>query len=131
MHDLLKQFAMIHFGNAGGTTAYFGLLANARVFCRRAVAHAEREDEKEVAAGYESGSAVTEALFGNIAESRHRTDSALTLSTNRDVQYNVALALALIEDAPRAQELTDDVSKRFPEDSWSSKGNWRRPLKNR
>jgi DNA-binding winged helix-turn-helix (wHTH) protein/tetratricopeptide (TPR) repeat protein len=105
-------------GNERDTAAYSGLLAIARVFSRQGVAYAERAEEKELAAGFESGSAVIEALFGNIAESRHRIDSALTLfSTNRDVQYNVALALALIEDAPRSQELTDDLRKRFPEDS--------------
>jgi eukaryotic-like serine/threonine-protein kinase len=104
-------------GYEANTAAYSGLLANARVFSRRAVASAERAEEKEVAASYEEDAALREALFGNIAEARHRIDSALRLSIGRDVQYGVALALALIGDTARAQGLADDLGKRFPEDT--------------
>jgi DNA-binding winged helix-turn-helix (wHTH) protein/Flp pilus assembly protein TadD len=99
------------------TAAYFGLLANAREFSRRAAASAERAEEKEVAASYEKDAALREALFGNIAQARHRIDSALRLSIGRNVQYGVALALALIGDAARAQGLADDLGKRFPQDT--------------
>ncbi len=39
------------------------------------------------------------------------------LSTGRYVQYGSALALALAGDATRAQALTDDLAKRFPQDT--------------
>jgi serine/threonine protein kinase len=99
------------------TAAYSGRLAKARGLSRRAVASAERAEEKETAAGYEADAAVREALFGNQAEARQRAAAVLALSTGRDVQYGAALALALAGDAHRAQALADDLGKRFPEDT--------------
>jgi hypothetical protein len=99
------------------TAAYFGRLEQAREFSRRAVASAEREEEKETAAGYEAEAALLEALFGNAAEARRRTAAALALSNGRDVQYGTVLALAFTGDAGQAQALADDLRKRFPEDS--------------
>jgi len=95
------------------TAAYSGRLEKAREFSRRAVSAAERAEEKEVAAGYEAGAALMEALLGNRAQARERAASALVLSTGRYVQYGAALALALAGDAARAQALTDDLAKRF------------------
>jgi len=99
------------------TAAYSGRLEKAREFSRRAVSAAERAEEKEVAAGYEAGAALMEALLGNTAQARERAASALVLSTGRYVQYGAALALALAGDAARAQALTDDLAKRFPQDT--------------
>jgi eukaryotic-like serine/threonine-protein kinase len=99
------------------TAAYSGRLAKARGFSRQAVASAEREGEKETAAGYEAAAAVREALFGNEAEARQRAAIVLALSTGRDVQYGAALALTLAGDAHRAQALGHDLGKRFPEDT--------------
>jgi tetratricopeptide (TPR) repeat protein len=99
------------------TVAYSGRLGKAREFSRRAVASAERAEEKETAAGYEAEAALREALFGNATEARQRAASALALSAGRDVQYGAALALALAGDASRAQALADDLGKHFPEDT--------------
>jgi tetratricopeptide (TPR) repeat protein len=99
------------------TTAYAGRLGKAREFSRRAVASAERAEEKETAAGYEADAALREALFGNAADARRRAAAALALSTGRDVQYGAALALALAGDVARVQALADDLAKRFPEDT--------------
>jgi eukaryotic-like serine/threonine-protein kinase len=97
------------------TSAYFGHIEKAREFTSRAVASAKRAEEKEVAAGYESDSALREALFGNPAEARQRAVAALALSTGRGVQFVAAFALALSGDAAGAQALADDLAKRFPE----------------
>jgi serine/threonine protein kinase len=99
------------------TFAYSGRLGKAEEFSRRAVASAERAEEKETAAGYEAAAALREALFGNANEARQRVAAALSLSVGREVQFAAALALSLAADAPRAQELADDLSKRFPEDT--------------
>src|ERR1700681_3904754 len=77
------------------TAAYSGQLGKAREFSRRAVASAERAEERETAAGYEAETALREALFGNAAETRQRAAAALALSVGRDVQYGAALALAV------------------------------------
>lgn len=99
------------------TAAYTGRLAEAREFSRRAVASAERAEEKETAAGYEVEEALREALFGNAAEARQRAATALGLPHGRDVQYGAALAFAFEGDSGRAQTLADDLGKRFPEDT--------------
>jgi predicted Zn-dependent protease/predicted Ser/Thr protein kinase len=100
------------------TVACSGQLGKAREYSRRAVASAERAEEKETAARYESLAALREALFGNAAEARQRAAAALTLSTGRDVhQFEAALALSLAGDARRGQALADDLGRRFPEDT--------------
>jgi TolA-binding protein len=103
--------------NEAATAAYFGQLEKARTFHRQAVASAERAEEKEAAAGYEASAALTAALFGNEGEARQRAASALRLSTGPDVQYQAALAMALAGDAAQARALTEDLGKRFPEDT--------------
>jgi eukaryotic-like serine/threonine-protein kinase len=99
------------------TAAYSGRLGEARDFSRRAVASAERAEEKEKAASYGADAALREALFGNAAAGRQQAAAALGLSTGRDVKYGAALALAMAGDAARAQALADDLAKRFPEDT--------------
>ncbi len=101
----------------GETVAYSGRLGKARELSRRAVASAERTEQKETSAGYEADAALREALFGNAAEARQRAHAALALSAGRDVQYRAALTLAWIGDASQAQALADDLDERFPEDT--------------
>jgi eukaryotic-like serine/threonine-protein kinase len=103
--------------NEADTAAYSGRLGEAREFSLRAVASAERAEEKEVAASYEAEAALREALFGNPAEAHQRAAAALALSSGRDVQNGAALALAFAGDAVRAQAPADDLGKRFPEDT--------------
>jgi predicted Zn-dependent protease/predicted Ser/Thr protein kinase len=99
------------------TAAYSGRLGEARDFSRRAVASAERAEEKEKAASYEADAALREALFGNATAGRQRAAAALGLSSGRDVKYGAAVALAMAGDAARAQALADDLAKHFPEDT--------------
>jgi hypothetical protein len=99
------------------TAAYSGQLGKAREFSRRAVASAERAEEKETAAGYEAEASLREALFGNAAQARQRAAAARTLSAGRDVQYGAALTLALAGDSGRAQAMADDLSNRFSGDT--------------
>ena len=98
------------------TAAYFGRLKKAREFSRQAVASAERAGEREVAADYEAGAAMREAVLGNAADARDRTIAALKLSTGHDAECAAALAFALAGDA-QAQALADDLAKRYPEDT--------------
>ena len=101
--------------------AFSGQLIKAREFSRKAVASALKADEKETASGYEANAALREALFGNPAEARQRASAALALATPRDVEYGIALALALTDANKRSQaqitKLTEDLAHRFPEDT--------------
>jgi len=85
------------------------------------VASALKADEKETASGYEANAALREALFSNPAEARQRAAAALALSTPRDVEYGIALALALTEANKHSQaqitKLMEDLAHRFPEDT--------------
>jgi tetratricopeptide (TPR) repeat protein len=104
-------------GLEADTAAYSGRLRDAREFSRRAVDFAERAEEKETAATYSAVSGLREALFGNAVEARRRAALAMERSAGRDVQYGAALALAYAGDTGRTQALTDDLGKRFPEDT--------------
>ncbi len=99
------------------TAAYYGRLRDAREFSRRAMDSAERAQEKESAATYSALSGLREALFGNAEEARRRATLAIGRSAGRDLQYGAALALAYAGDEGRVQALTDDLGKRFPEDT--------------
>jgi Flp pilus assembly protein TadD len=99
------------------TAAYFGLLARAREFSRRAITAAKRLGTNETAAGYEVSAALREILFGNPGDGQEQAALALKLATGRDVQAGAALALALSGESTRAQSLVRDLAQRLPEDT--------------
>ena len=102
-------------GMEADTAAYSGRLKEAREFSLRAVDSAAREQEEEPAATYSALSGLREVLFGNAGEARGLAALAMGRSADRDVQYGTALTLAYARDDARAQSLTDDLGKRFPE----------------
>jgi eukaryotic-like serine/threonine-protein kinase len=101
----------------GFVLAYSGHLENARKMSRQAEDLARKLDRGETEALYQGDEAVREALFGNASAARHGARNALELSRSRDVEYRTALALALSGDSSRSRTLTDDLSRRFPEDT--------------
>jgi eukaryotic-like serine/threonine-protein kinase len=105
-------------GAEADTAAYGGRFAKARELTRRASDSAQRDDEKESAAGYEAEAAVREALVGNMSQAKQQALAALALSTGRDVEAVSAIALGLAGDAPQATRLAADLAKRFPEDTF-------------
>ena len=78
---------------------------------------AQRQGKRESAALYEAGAAVWEALFGNPPEATKGAMAALELSRARDVEYGAAVALALSGDVSRSRALSNDLKRRFPEDT--------------
>jgi eukaryotic-like serine/threonine-protein kinase len=97
------------------TAAYYGRLRESEELTRRAMESAERADKKEISAGFSATSGLREALFGNAADARRRAALAVAPSSGVDVQYASALALAYSGDTARAQGLTEELNKRFPE----------------
>ena len=104
-------------GLQADTAAYFGRLRNARELSRRAVDAAERSGEKEAAATYSDLSALREALFGNAEEAQQDAALAMKHPLGHDVQYGAALASAYAGNYKRAQTLTEDLGRRFSEDT--------------
>ena len=99
------------------TAAYAGQFSKARELTRRASDSAQREDEKETAAGYQAEAAVRNALVGYMSLAKREAQAALALSTGRDVEAMSAIALGLAGDAAQARRLANDLAKRFPEDT--------------
>ncbi len=97
--------------------AYSGHLLRARALSQRAVDVAQQSGQRERAAGYEAGAALRAAFFQNAPAATRSAAAALELSKDREVEYGAAFALALTGDSKRAQALTDDLEKRFPEDT--------------
>jgi eukaryotic-like serine/threonine-protein kinase len=97
--------------------AYSGHLEEARKMSRRAMDFARMPDRRETEAFYETDAAVREALFGNASTARQIAVMALNFSAGRDVVYRVAIALALSGESSRSKLLTNDLTRRFPEDT--------------
>ena len=98
-------------------SAYSGHLREARKMSQRAADLARKAERRDTEALYEADAAMREALFGSALAARQRAGDAVELSKSRDVEYGAAFALALSGDSSRSQGLTEDLSRRFPEDT--------------
>jgi DNA-binding winged helix-turn-helix (wHTH) protein len=101
----------------GFVLAYSGHLEAARKKSQLAADLARKTERRDTEALYEADAAVREALFGNVPTARQRAVDALELSKSRDVVYGVGFALALSGDSSRSEALTEDLSRRFLEDT--------------
>lgn len=101
----------------GFVFAYTGRLEQARKMSQLAADLAHKTERGDTEALYRADAAVREALFGNVPTARQRAVDALGLSKSRDVTYEAGVALALAGDSSRSQALTDDLARRFPEDT--------------
>ena len=98
----------------GDVEAFSGHLVKARDFSRRAVESAQHADESEDAAQNQMNAALREAEFGNSAQVRSETASALAKSSTTGIRVLSALALARVGESDRAQKMADDLHKENP-----------------
>jgi eukaryotic-like serine/threonine-protein kinase len=96
------------------TEAYYGRLAAARDFSRRAVDSATRSDSNETAAIWQVNGALREAEFGDAAQARQEVAAAMALAPGRDVKVMSALTLARAGDTDRASSLVQELEKSDP-----------------
>jgi len=96
------------------TEAYYGRLAKARDFSRRARDSAVRADAKETAGLWQAIAAAHEAEFGNATAVKQDATAALALAPGRDVKVFVALALARAGDTGRATTIVEELKKSDP-----------------
>ena len=96
------------------TETYFGRLRQAREFSRRAVDSAMRADSKETAAAWRVAGALKEAELGNRNRSIQEVQSALAISSGRDVKVAAALALARAGEVKQAKGLAQELDKEYP-----------------
>jgi tetratricopeptide (TPR) repeat protein/predicted Ser/Thr protein kinase len=99
------------------TEAYYGRLAKARDFSRRAVDAAVRADSKETAAMWQVNAAIREAEFGNPAIAKQDVVAALKLAPGRDVKLFAALTLARVGETARAKAIVEELEKSYPSDT--------------
>jgi len=108
----------VGFSLTADTEAYYGHLTKARELSRRAADTAVRADSKEAAAIWLQTSALREAAFGDLPESRLAAAEGLKLApASQGVKVEAALAYAIARDAAGAQSLARDLDKRYPLDT--------------
>ena len=93
------------------TAAYYGQFRKAETLTKQAVEEAERADEKEVAAEYLAQAALRSALLGYPEEAKKNVAAASALATTPDLNYLMALALALAGDTAKAETVTDALAR--------------------
>jgi hypothetical protein len=99
------------------TEAYWGRLERARELTQHAAESAAQNDQQETAGEWQMNAALREAEFGNEARARQQAEGVLAKSPNREMQILGALALARAGDSTRAEQMANDLAKRFPSDT--------------
>src|SRR2546422_7879873 len=94
--------------------AYYGRLAKARDFSRRAVDAAVRNNSKETAALWQGNAALRAAEVGNTAAAKQGVVAALTLAPGRDVKMFATLTLARVGETARAKAIVEELQKSYP-----------------
>jgi tRNA A-37 threonylcarbamoyl transferase component Bud32/Flp pilus assembly protein TadD len=97
--------------------AWTGRLREARSVTERAVEQARHGGQPERGGLWRAGAAVREALFGNAREAAAEAIGALELSTDREVEYAAAFALATAGDSARGEALAGEMERRYPDDT--------------
>jgi serine/threonine protein kinase/tetratricopeptide (TPR) repeat protein len=100
-------------GTHSDTQAYYGRMAKARDFTRRAVGSGLRADSKETAAFWQIEAALREAEIGNVTAAKQGIPAALAISAGRDVKLVAALALARIGDTAQATRVAGDLERTY------------------
>ena len=99
------------------TEGFYGRLAKAREYSRRAVDSAKNADSKEAAALWQANAALREAEFGNAALARQGATAAFALTPGKDVTMLSALALARAGDVSGAEKKVEELTKKHPLDT--------------
>jgi hypothetical protein len=95
------------------TEAYYGHLAKAREFTRRASESARRNGDLESAIGYEVIGALREADFGNLQRARRQVATALAAGAEERSRVLSALVLARAGESAAALAVVRDLHRQF------------------
>jgi serine/threonine protein kinase/Flp pilus assembly protein TadD len=99
------------------TEAYYGRLAKARDYSRRALESARGAESNEAGALWQANAALREAEFGNTAAAAQAIVAALTLAPGRDVKVLTGLAWARAGDNTRAKAAAAQLEKTYAQDT--------------
>ncbi len=98
--------------------AFRGQLRKAREFSQRTVELALQHEQKEAAAQFLAGQAVTEAVFGQSDEVGGLVARAFSILRSRAAVAIAANAFSLCGDSGRAEPFIDEYSKRLPKNTF-------------
>jgi tetratricopeptide (TPR) repeat protein len=101
---------------AAAAAASSGKLQVSREIVQRVVALANAHGASEAAASVLVGQALAEALFGYSQQAVKEVNAALTIRRSRSILASAADTLSLIEHRAQALNLTDELTRRYPED---------------
>jgi serine/threonine protein kinase/thioredoxin-like negative regulator of GroEL len=96
------------------TEAFYGRFDRARSLTQRAAQSAKNADMVETAAGWKANEAMREAEVGNDVQARGIASNALELSRGRDVEVQVALALARTGQVAQAEKIVAKLDAEYP-----------------
>lgn len=99
------------------SAAFMGQFVKARGLSEMAVGQLRHDGDKDGAGSFVAEMSLEEALVGNRALAEQKGKLALSLSTTRDTEPNVGIALALAGDSAGATRIATDLDKRFPTDT--------------
>jgi len=105
------------------TAAYAGQVRTARELTRRAIELAMSRGLKEGAGLYSAGDALWEAAYGNCGNTKQAAARTLAMTRGRHALSWSALALAMCGESRQAQQLAEEMDRRFPQDSFF-KASW-------
>src|SRR5271166_6041326 len=99
---------------ASDTEAFYGRFDRARSLTKRAAQLAKNDDMAETAAGWKANAAMREAEVGNKVQARAIAADALDMSRGRDVELQIALALARAGQSAQAEKIAAKLDKEYP-----------------
>lgn len=102
--------------NQSVVAAYAGQVRRARELTDRSIDLAVSRGFEEGASLYSAGQALWEAAYGDCRAAKRTTERTLGLSRTRPALSWSALALAMCGETDAAQQLIDDMDRRFPQD---------------
>lgn len=105
------------FSAQADTEAFYGRLDGARNFTQRAVHSANKAEATETAAGWKANAALYEAEVGDKVQARAIAAEALAMSQGRDVEAQVALALARAGQVAEAETVAAQLDAKLPHDT--------------
>jgi tetratricopeptide (TPR) repeat protein len=104
--------------NQAQVAAFSGKLTQSRTIFSQAVERGQEHDLREIAAFLAAAESENEADCGNYAQARERALGALTIARGHDSISHAAIALAASGDKDQARLLVQELTTRFPKDSF-------------
>ena len=102
---------------AASAAAAHGQMQKAEELIQRSMQVSDRLGFKETTADTKANWALIQAAVGNVSKARELAAASSSLAQGRSNLVSVAQALAISGDSSRAQSITEELGRRFPNDA--------------